>query len=294
MTESRIAVLGAGIMGSPMARNLARAGFPTTAWSRSPAATAALGDAGVEAAASPADAVRGASIVVTMLPTADVVTSVIFDAGLLDAFERNAIWAQMGTLGIAETERIAARVRQTRPDIRFVDAPVSGSKGPAERGQLVILASGPRDAQPVLERPFAVMGRKTVWLGEAAGQGTRMKIVLNAYMAILVEGAAEALELASRFGIGHTELLQALAGGPLEAPLATAKMQKMAAGDFAPEFPLVWALKDVDLALAAAGADPPPVLAALSPRWHETVNAGHGREDVSAARRGLGPTAKGS
>jgi 3-hydroxyisobutyrate dehydrogenase len=286
MTDSRIAVLGTGIMGSPMARNLARAGFQTTAWSRSPASTAVLADAGVRAASSPAEAIRGAAIVVTMLPTADVVTSVILDSGLLDAFEPGAIWAQMGTLGIAETERIAERVRKRRPDIRFVDAPVSGSKGPAERGQLVILASGPSDAQPVLERPFAAMGRKTVWLGEA-GQGTRMKIVLNAYMAILVEGAAEALELASRFGIGHTQLLQTLAGGPLEAPIATAKMQKMAAGDFAPEFPLVWALKDVDLALAAAGANPPPLLAALSPSWHATVDAGHGREDVSAARLGL-------
>jgi 3-hydroxyisobutyrate dehydrogenase len=293
MTESRIAVLGAGIMGSPMARNLARAGFGTIVWNRSPAASAALADAGVQAAPSPAEAVRGAAIVLTMLPTADVVTSVVLDSGLLDAFERNAIWAQMGTLGIAETERIAARVRETRPDIRFVDAPVSGSKGPAERGQLVILASGPRDAQPVLERPFAAMGRKTVWLGEA-GQGTRMKIVLNAYMAILVEGAAEALELASRFGIGHAELQQALAGGPLEAPIVAAKMQKMVAGDYAPEFPLVWALKDVDLALAAAGPNPPPLVAALSPSWHATVNAGHGREDVSAARLGLGPAAKSS
>jgi 3-hydroxyisobutyrate dehydrogenase len=287
MTDSRIAVLGTGIMGSPMARNLARAGFRTTAWNRSPDAVLALADVGVHAALSPTEAVRGAEIVMTMLPTADVVTSVVLDSQLLDAFERNAIWAQMGTLGVAETERIAARVHERRPDVRFVDAPVSGSKGPAERGQLVILASGPSDAQPILERPFAVMGRKTVWLGPA-GQGTRMKIVLNAYMAILVEGAAEALELASRFGIGATQLTQTLAGGPLEAPIATAKMQKMTAGDFAPEFPLVWALKDVDLALAAAGANPPPLLAALSPRWHATVDAGHGRDDVSAARLGLG------
>lgn len=287
MQNSRIAVLGTGIMGSPMARNLARAGFPTAAWNRSPGSVAALGDAGVRPASSPADAVRGAAIVITMLPTADVVTATMLEPEVLDAFERDAVWAQMGTLGIAETERIAARVAERRPDVRFVDAPVSGSKGPAERGQLVILASGPSDAQPILERPFAAIGRKTVWLGEA-GQGTRMKIVVNAYMAILVQGAAEALELASRFGIEPAQLTQTLAGGPLEAPIATAKMQKMVAEDFAAEFPLVWALKDVDLALAAAGANPPPLLAALSPRWHATVDAGHGRDDVSAARRGLG------
>ena len=128
----RVAVLGTGIMGSAMARNLLTAGLRTTVWDRSPAATAPLSDAGALVAASPAEAVRDAQVVITMLPTADVVTSVIFDSGVADALPAGAVWAQMGTIGLAETTGISSRLGELRPDVMFVDAPVSGSKGPAE------------------------------------------------------------------------------------------------------------------------------------------------------------------
>ena len=114
-----------------------------------------------------------------------------------------------------------------------------------------------------------------------------MKLVVNAYMSILVEGVAEALDLADRFGVDEATLAAAIEGGPLDAPIADAKLHKMERGDFAAEFPLEWALKDVDLALATAGAVPPPLLAALSPQWHAAVAAGLAREDVSAARLAL-------
>jgi 3-hydroxyisobutyrate dehydrogenase len=283
-----VAVLGTGIMGSAMARNLAAAGLRTTAWDRSPEATGPLSASGVMVAASPAEAVRDAAAVITMLPTGDVVESVVFGAGVADAFARGAAWAQMGTIGVGATAAIADRLAQNRPDVLFVDAPVSGSKGPAESGQLLILASGPAAAGPVLGRAFSAIGRKTVWLGEA-GQGSKLKLVVNAYMSTLIEGVAEALELAGRMGIGEAELASAIEGGPLDAPIADAKLHKMARGDYAAEFPLEWALKDVDLALAAAaaGGDTPPLLAALSRQWHAAVDAGHGREDVSAARLAL-------
>jgi 3-hydroxyisobutyrate dehydrogenase len=135
---------------------------------------------------------------------------------------------------------------------------------------------------------FSAIGRRTVWLGEA-GQGSRMKLAVNAYMSILIEGVAEALELAGQLGIDGSKLAEAIEGGPLDAPIADAKLHKMERGDFAPEFPLEWALKDVDLAISAAGGDKLPLLAALSRQWHAAVEAGHGREDVSAARLALGP-----
>jgi 3-hydroxyisobutyrate dehydrogenase len=171
--------------------------------------------------------------------------------------------------------------------VLFVDAPVSGSKGPAETGQLLILASGPPAAQAVVAPAFSAIGRKTVWLG-AAGQGSRMKLVVNAYLSFLIEGVAEALELASRLGIDPAALDEVIEGGPLSAPIADAKLHKMRSGDFAPEFPLEWALKDVDLALAAADGDRLPLLEALSRQWRAAVEAGHGREDISAARLALG------
>ena len=285
--EVRAAVLGTGIMGSAMARNLALAGLRTAVWDRSPSATAPLADAGALPAASPAEAVRDAHVVITMLPTADVVKSVIFAGGVAEAFAKDAVWVQMGTIGVAATTGIAGQLGQLRPDVMFVDAPVSGSKGPAEAGQLLILASGPAAAQQVVSPAFSAIGRKTVWLGEA-GQGSAMKLVVNAYMSILIEGVAEALELASRMAIDTAKLAEAIEGGPLDAPIADAKLHKMEQGDFAPEFPLQWALKDVDLAIEAAGGGTLPLLAALSGQWGAAVDAGHGREDVSAARLALG------
>jgi len=283
----RVAVLGTGIMGSAMARNLVSAGLRTTAWDRSSTATAPLSDAGALVAASPAEAVHDAQVVITMLPTADVVNSVIFDSGVAEALAEGAVWAQMGTIGLAETTGISGRLSQLRPDVMFVDAPVSGSKGPAEAGQLLILASGPPAAAAAVRPVFSAIGRRTVWLGEA-GQGSRMKLAVNAYMSILIEGVAEALELAGQLGIDDSKLAEAIEGGPLDAPIADAKLHKMERGDFAPEFPLEWALKDVDLAISAAGDDELPLLAALSRQWHAAVDAGHGREDVSAARLALG------
>ncbi len=280
--ETQVAVLGTGIMGSAMARNLVAAGLPVTVWDRSEAATAPLAQAGARLAADAQDAVRGARVVITILPTADVVTSVMFGGGAVGAFADGAVWAQMGTIGVAPTAEIASRLSQLRPEVMFVDAPVSGSKGPAEAGQLLILASGPQEAEPVVRPVFSVLGRKTVWLGPA-GQGSRMKIAVNAYMSTLIEGVAEALELAGRLGVDASKLNEAIEGGPLDAPIADAKLHKMERGDFEPEFPLEWALKDVDLAIAAAGLNPPPLLVALSRQWHAAVDAGHGREDVAAA-----------
>ena len=281
-----VAVLGTGIMGAAMARNLLGAGLRTTVWDRSPEATSALAGAGAVAAASAAEAVDGADVVITMLPTAATVQSVMFADGVAQRLAEGAVWAQMGTIGVEATIGLAERLGQLRPDTLFVDAPVSGSKGPAETGQLLVLASGPAAAEVVLAPVFGAVGRKTSWLG-AAGQGSRTKLVVNAYLCFLVEGVAEALELADRLGIDPADLDAAIEGGPLDAPLADAKLHKMARGDFAPEFPLEWALKDIDLAIAAAGGARLPLLEALSRQWRGAVEAGHGREDISVARVAL-------
>jgi 3-hydroxyisobutyrate dehydrogenase len=288
--RARVAVLGTGIMGSAMVRNLVAAGLPTTVWDRSAAVTAPLAAAGAVVAASASDAIRDAQVVITMLPDADIVESVMFADGP-PPFAPGASWAQMGTIGVSATAGLAARLGRVRPDVTFVDAPVSGSKGPAEAGQLLILASGPAAAEPIVAPAFAAIGRKTVWLG-AAGQGSRMKLVVNSYLSFLIEGVAEALELGRRLGIDPAGLDAVLEGGPLDAPLADAKLHKIARADFTPEFPLQWALKDVDLAIAAGHGASLPMLAALSRQWHRAVEDGYGRSDVSAARLALGDPAR--
>jgi 3-hydroxyisobutyrate dehydrogenase len=241
-------------------------------------------------AASPEDAITGARVVITMLPTADAVSSVIGDHGR-NAFAREAVWAQMGTIGVTATAELAAMVRQRRHDVMFVDAPVSGSKGPAEAGQLLILASGPPAAEAIVQPVFSAIGRKAVWLGPA-GQGSKMKLVVNAYLSFLIEGVAEALELGSQLGIDPAGLDAVIEGGPLDAPLADAKLHKIVRGDFTPEFPLEWALKDVDLAIEAANGTRLPMLQALSGQWRLAVEAGYGRDDVSAARLALSDPAR--
>jgi len=148
-----------------------------------------------------------------MLPTAPVVSAVVFDGGVVGAFSAGSVWARMGTIGVTATTETAAR----------------------------LLASGPAGAEDACKPVFDAVGRKTVWLGDA-GQGSRMKIAINAYMSTMIEGVAEALELADHLGIDPAKLDEAIAGGPLDAPIAGAKLHKMERGDFAPEFPLEWRL----------------------------------------------------
>ncbi len=286
--QPRVAVIGLGIMGSAMARNVVDAGFPTSVWNRSQSATAPLVEAGATTTEKAEDAVQAADVVITMLPDSAAVTSVMVEGHVLEAMADGAIWAQMGTIGVQHTLDLAATVKEVRPDVLFVDAPVSGSKGPAEQGQLLILASGPAQAAGVVDPVFSAIGRKTQWVG-AAGAGSRLKLLVNAWLAFLVEGAAETLALSDRMGIGHDVLAGAIEGGPLASGLAMAKLSKMDSGDFAPEFPLEWALKDIDLTIVEADSPPLPVLAAISQQWHVAVDRGLGRQDISAARSALEP-----
>ena len=224
--DGRVALLGAGIMGAAMARNLLGRRPAGDGVGSVGGGCRGTGGSRRAAADSPPDAVRDAQVVITMLPDAAVVDEVIFDGGAAAALAPHAVWAQMGTIGTQGTVRAADRLRQLRPDVYYVDAPVSGSKGPAESGTLLILASGPAEAAPVVRPAFEAIGRKTVWLGEA-GQGSKMKLAVNAYMSVLIEGVAEALTLADRLGIDPAKLEEAIAGGPLDAPIADAKLHKM-------------------------------------------------------------------
>jgi 3-hydroxyisobutyrate dehydrogenase len=178
-----VAVIGAGIMGSAMTRNLVAAGVSTRVWDRSPAAISALGVAGAVVAPSAKEAVRDADVVITMLPTVDALEPVIFGDGVADAFADGCVWAQMGAIGAGSTRRIRDRLAAHRPGVMFVDALVSGRRGPARRGQPVILASGPAAAASWVDPVFGIVGRKTVWLGEV-GQRSLVKLVVNACLSV--------------------------------------------------------------------------------------------------------------
>src|SRR5689334_21679710 len=167
----KVAVLGTGIMGAPIARNLARAGHDVHAWNRSRAKAEPLAEDGVTVHDEAAEAVRGADAVVTMLADGDVVRTVMTDEGALEAMDDGALWLQVSTVG-AEAADALGRLAADR-GVRYVDAPVSGTRQPAEEGKLVELASGPDDARGRAEELFELLAQKVVWLGEA-GAGSRM------------------------------------------------------------------------------------------------------------------------
>src|SRR3989442_2131771 len=186
-------------MGGGMARRLLEKGFAVEVWNRSSGPAAALAADGAIAHADVAQAVAPADVVLTMLPTADAVSEVMLRGGVIDAVRPGATWAQMGTIGIEATERLAAEVARRRPDVSFVDAPVSGSREPARTGRLVILASGPDRAQAILEPVFGALGQRTVWLGPA-GRCSRMKLVLHTLLAFEIEAGAQSDGPPSRLG----------------------------------------------------------------------------------------------
>ncbi len=282
-----VAVIGMGIMGSAMTSRLIACGIETRVWSRQKASTLPLVEQGASGYDTAAEAVQGAEVVITMLPTADVTSSVMLDVETLAALRPETIWAQMGTIGVKATSHLISETQVRRPDITFVDAPVSGSRGPAESGQLLILASGPHDkVAEALGPVFDALGRSTLWLGPA-GSGSAMKLVLNTWLAFQAEGAAEAASLADHLGVSSSALFAALQNNPLASDYALAKLTKMVEHDYSPEFGLEWALKDLDLVASDAGIDAAPVARAIADRWRGLVRDGSGQLDVSAVGKGL-------
>jgi 3-hydroxyisobutyrate dehydrogenase len=281
-----VAVLGVGTMGRGMVDSALRAGLTVTVWDRHREAAAVLGDRGAEVADTAAEAARRAGIVVTMVPDADAVMSVARDQGMLAALAPGAIWAQMSTIGLAGTDRVAALVRRERPDITFLDAPVSGSKDPAEQGHLIIFASGPDEARPRVAPLFDALGQRTLWVGPA-GAGTRLKLVNNTWLAFTNEAVAASVALARRLGLDVGTVAEAIGDGPLISAWQAAKLQRIASGEFAAQFALALALKDVHLAQQALGDDRFAVLDCLADEWQQIADRGLGDHDLTVVTRAL-------
>ena len=285
-TPEPVAVLGMGAMGHGMAASALRAGIPTIVWNRRMDATRDLAELGAQVAGTAADAARRAAIVVTMVTDADAVLSIARDQGMLAALAPGAIWAQMSTIGVAGTDRVAAMAGSERPDVMLLDAPVSGSKDPAERGQLTIFASGPDEARPRVVRFFDAIGQRTIWVG-GAGAGTRLKLVNNTWLAFATEAVAASVALARQLGLDTETVADALGGGPLVSAWQAAKLQRIAHGEFSAQFALSLALKDVHLALQAAGDGRLAVLASLAGEWQQAVDQGLGGQDLTVVTRML-------
>jgi 3-hydroxyisobutyrate dehydrogenase len=275
----KIAFLGAGgTMGLGMARNLAGAGIEVHAWNRTREKAEPLEDDGVTVADSPTAAASGADIVITMLSDADAVIDAV--DGALEGLEGSALWIQMSTIGIAGFERCAEAAEGA--GVTLVDAPVLGTKQPAEKGELIVLASGPDDARERCTPIFDAVGKKTLWLGEA-GAGSRLKVVTNSWIVALVEGLAETLALAEGIGVDPAKLLEAISDGPLDSGYAQMKGKAMIDRSFEPAFKLSLATKDAGLVREAIERHDLelPVLDAIRTRLEEGAKQ-HGDEDLAA------------
>jgi 3-hydroxyisobutyrate dehydrogenase len=273
-------------MGRAMAASALRHGIPTVVWNRNPELARGVVEKGAEIASSVADAVKGVDVVITMVTDTAAVTSIAIDLGMLEALPSGAVWAQMSTIGVEGTAAISSIAEKERPDVIFLDAPVSGSKVPAEQGKLTIFASGSEQARTTVEPVFEAVGQRTVWLG-AVGMGSRMKLVNNTLLAFSAEGVANSLALAHRLGLEIHSVRDAFEGGPLMSPWMTGKLSRMEDGNYSPEFPLALALKDVRLALEQADSHRFEVLASLAREWDEAVNQGLGEQDVTVVTRSL-------
>ncbi|HUE09071.1 MAG TPA: NAD(P)-dependent oxidoreductase [Acidimicrobiales bacterium] len=286
-----VAFLGMGTMGHAMAASALRAGVPTVVWNREPDRTKDLDELGATVATTPADAASRADIVVTMVTDADAVLAIARDQGLLAALAPGSVWVQMSTIGVDGIERVKSLVDSERSDVTLVDAPVSGSKGPAESGELTIFASGPDDTHARLDPLFDALGQRTFWVGPV-GAGSRLKLVANAWLALAAEAVNTSLALAVRLGLEAETVMNGLHGSPLVSPWQAGKLPRIASGDFSVQFALSLALKDVHLALEAAGDDRFRALRCLADEWQEVVGLGLGDEDLTVVTQALANTGK--
>jgi 3-hydroxyisobutyrate dehydrogenase len=282
-----VAVLGTGIMGAAMARNLLASGMEVRAWNRSREKAEPLAQDGAQIADNPKDAARGANFVLTILADTDAVEEAV-GKDVLSALAEDGVWLQMSTVGEDGNERLLGLAADH--GVAYVDAPVLGTKQPAEQGQLIVLASGPEEVRERSEQVFSAVGSKTVWLGEA-GEGSRLKLVVNNWIVGLLGVLAETVAFANSIGVDPAKFLETIEGGPLGLPYAQIKGNMMVEEDFPTSFSANLARKDAGLVLDAAEAHDlrMQIAESVAARFDEAIRAGHGEADMAAVYQAAKP-----
>lgn len=279
-----VSVLGTGIMGAAMARNLARAGHTVRAWNRSRAKAEPLAADGIAIAGTPAEAVEGADVVLTMLYDGPAALDVMTQAA--PALRPGTAWVQSTTAGIEAISDLAAFAREHR--LVFFDAPVLGTRAPAEAGQLLVLAAGPSEHRDAVHPVLDAVGARTVWTGEDGSEGsaTRLKLVANSWVLAVTNAAGEALALSKVLGVDPQDFFDVIAGGPLDMGYLRAKSALVLDGGLTPaQFAVSTAAKDARLIVQAGEQNGIrlDVAAASAERFERAAAQGHGDEDMAAA-----------
>jgi 3-hydroxyisobutyrate dehydrogenase len=281
MTDNAtVAVLGTGIMGAAMARNLLSAGMEVRVWNRTREKAEPLAEDGAKVAGTPTEAAEAADFLITMLSDAAAVEAAV-GGNVLPALAEGGVWLQMSTVGTEGSDRLQKLAAER--GVAYVDAPVLGTKQPAEQGALIVLASGPEEVREKCQPVFDAVGNKILWLGPA-GAGSRLKLVVNNWIVGLVGVLAETTALAEAIGVDPARFLEVIEGGPLGLPYAQIKGKMMIEEEFPTSFSLRLARKDAALVLDAAGKEGLrlAVARAVAARFDEAPDAGHGEEDLAA------------
>ena len=274
----RVGLLGVGLMGSAMAHRLLTQGIPVVAWDQDPGHLQTLGQQGAAIAATPAEVLGASDVVITMLPTAEIVLSVV--RPLLSAWPKTTIWLQMSSVGASESDQLTELA--AAHGVPLIDAPVSGSTHPAQEGRLTILASGPDSARTRVEPVLAALGSRVLWIGEA-GLGSRLKLATNHWMITMVAALAETMHLCELMGLDQQQFIELLDGSPLGSAYGLQKLAEMTHHEYPAGFPVRLALKDLSLVREiadGAGVEMPQLDAALA-RMSQAADA-HPDEDVAA------------
>ncbi len=281
----RVAVLGTGTMGAGMARSLRRAGMDVAIWNRTRSRAEALRAEGITVAASVGDAVTSADVVITMVFDVDAVLEVA--AELVGALGAEATWLQCSTVGPAGMARIVAAAGSAA----IVDAPVLGTKEPAERGTLTVLVSGDSGRIDRVGAVLDAIGAKTVRAGERIGEASALKLAGNAWIATLTAATAQSLALAAALGVEGSLFLDAIRDTPTDSPYAQLKGPAMGAGDYSPSFAVDGLVKDLGLMLDAAESTgfTDVLLGDVRALYQRASAQGHGRDDIASIRTVFGP-----
>ncbi len=284
----KIGFIGLGIMGSRMAANLLKKGHDLVVYNRTRQKADSLIAQGAVWAQTPAEVGEKVSALITMLSKPDAVaeTALLGKYGFLHRLAPNSLWIDCSTVNPSFSRLMANEAKQRK--IRFLDAPVAGSKGPAEQGQLLFFVGGEKDDVEQARPLLAAMGKAVFHIG-GHGMGTAMKMVNNVILAQAMAAFCEAVVLGQSLGISNEQLLDTLLSSPVAAPFLALKRTKIEESRFDPEFPLQWMHKDLQLASDTAyetGAALP--LANLTKEIYAlAVKNGLGEQDFSAVLKVL-------
>lgn len=277
--QPAVAVLGLGAMGHAFAANLLKKGFTVYGWNRTPGRGDDLVAQGLRQCNEASQAVSDAQVIIAMLTDGDATLDVI--RSIAPACPQGATFCQMGTIGIQETHDAIALLQTLRPDMLYLDAPVSGTKAPAENAQILVMASGDAQRADAAQQVFDAISRGTQWYGEA-GNSQKMKLVINAWLIAMMQGVAESMQLAKQFGFTPAQLWETLDGGPLAAPYVKGKLEMIRQDDYTPQMQLQHALKDARLALANAPEGTMPMMNDIVKLWGTAAEGGLAEQDLAA------------